>query len=775
MEDILKRDLNPTQEKAVRNIQGPSLIIAGAGSGKTRVLTYRIAYMLSKGVSPSSILSLTFTNKAAKEMKNRIRSMLGKQSADIQMGTFHSIFAGILRKEALYLKYTRYFTIYDVTDSKSLIKKIITGMKLDIKQYPPKEIQGRISKAKNNLMTPEAYRNKPDLIDQDKKRQQGAFIDIYERYSKQCRRDNVMDFDDLLVNTNILFRQFPDVLAKYQAQFQYILVDEYQDTNYAQYLILKSLAAVHKNISVVGDDAQSIYAFRGARIENILNFKNDYPNYKVYKLEQNYRSTKNIVNAANSLISCNRDQIEKQIFSKNEDGIRIKVFQASTDTEEALYVADEIFVTQNETHKSLDEFTILYRTNAQSRQLEEALRKKNIKYKIYGGLSFYQRKEIKDLLAYFRLTVNPKDNEALKRIINYPSRKIGLKTIEKLEETAGKHEISIWELITRPTIIETGLNKPTINRIQQFAILMHSFQAKVDETEAFVLAGEILKTSGSHFDLLNDKSPEGISRFENVHELLNGIQDYTDEKKQENENAMIKLGDYLENVALLSTQDTMKDDNEPKVSLMTIHAAKGLEFDNVYIAGVEEDLFPGRMSTFSRFDLEEERRLFYVAMTRAREKLVITHAGSRYRFGSVQFNDPSRFIKDINPEFIEFEGGALPIVNDPFDAMFNDPPAPKAVEKPVRSKLRPKQSPAKTVMETRRLRPIEKQSVSPEVEDATDTAALAEGQTVKHARFGKGVILSLQKANNDTKAVVMFEQHGEKTLLLKFAKLKLID
>jgi len=775
MEKILKRDLNSTQEKAVKNIQGPSLIIAGAGSGKTRVLTYRIAYMLSKGVPPNQILSLTFTNKAATEMKTRIQEMLGTKSGGIWMGTFHSIFARILRQEASYLKYTRYFTIYDAADSKSLIKKIITSMQLDVKQYPPKEIQGRISKAKNNLMTPMAYRNKPDLIEQDKKRQQAAFIDIYERYNLQCRKDNVMDFDDLLVNTNILFRQFPDVLAKYQSQFQYILVDEYQDTNYAQYLILKNLAAAHTNISVVGDDAQSIYAFRGARIENILNFKNDYPNYKVYKLEQNYRSTKTIVNAANSLISRNSNQLEKKVFSKNEDGIRVKVYQASTDTEEAQFVADDIFVTQNETHKPLDEFAILYRTNAQSRQLEEALRKKNLKYRIYGGTSFYQRKEIKDLLAYFRLTINPQDNEALKRIINFPSRKIGLKSIEKLENTAAKLEISIWELITRPAIIESGLNKPTINRIQQFAVLMHGFQQQAEEVEAVVLASEILKKSGIHFELLNDKSPEGVSRFENAQELINGIQDYTDEKKQENENLMIKLSDYLENVALLTTQDSVKDDNEPKVSLMTIHAAKGLEFDNVYIAGVEEDLFPGRMSTFSRFDLEEERRLFYVAMTRAREKLVITHAGSRYRYGSVQFNDPSRFINDINPEFIEFTGSSNPPVSDPFASMFDDPPAPKSFEKKEKTTLRQKASPAKTVMQTRRLRPIEKHTAHADIEDATDTNALAEGQTVKHARFGKGVIISLHKENNDTKAVVQFELHGEKTLLLKFAKLKRID
>ncbi len=775
MENILKRDLNSTQEKAVRNIDGPSLIIAGAGSGKTRVLTYRIAYMLYQGIEPQHILSLTFTNKAATEMKSRIRQMLGTSADQIWMGTFHSIFAKILRMEAKWLNYTSNYTIYDQTDSKNSIKKIIVNLKLDTKQYPPKEIQGRISKAKNNLMTAKSYRNRSDLIDQDRKRQQAAFIDIYERYSAQCRKDNVMDFDDLLVNTNILFKRFPDILAKYQSIFQYILVDEYQDTNYAQYLILKSLAAKYKNISVVGDDAQSIYAFRGARIENILNFRNDYPNYKVYKLEQNYRSTQNIVDAANSLIARNQNQLEKHVFSKNDKGNRIKVFQSSTDSEEALFIADDIFETQVNTQTSLDEFAILYRTNAQSRQLEEALRKKNLKYKIYGGLSFYQRKEIKDMLAYFRLTVNPRDNEAFKRIINYPSRKIGQKTIETLEQFAEANGLSMWELIIRPTITQTGLNKGTISRIQQFALLIQGFQKQVDEKDAFSLASDILKTSGIHYDLLNDKSPEGVSRFENVQELLNGIQDYSDEVKQENENAFIKLSDYLENVALLTTQDSVKDDDDPKISLMTIHAAKGLEFDNVYIAGVEEDLFPGRMSTFSRFDLEEERRLFYVAMTRARVKLVITHASSRYRFGSVQFNDPSRFINDINPEYIEFDGGRPASSKDPFDTMFDDPPSSSPEPRTFKRKEKKTFSPAKKVMETRRLRPISKTQARPDEGPAADVSDLAEGKRVKHARFGKGIIVSLQDNGGDTKAVVNFDEHGEKILLLKFAKLKLID
>jgi DNA helicase II / ATP-dependent DNA helicase PcrA len=778
MEEI-KHDLNPIQRNAVKNTEGPILIIAGAGAGKTRVLTYRIAHMIKKGISPESILALTFTNKAANEMKQRIKMLLGDRSIKLWMGTFHSIFAQILRREAKYLNYTSQYTIYDQADSKNLIKRIIIGMQLDIKIYPPNEIQSRISRAKNNLMTASAYRKHPDLIMEDKKRQQGMFIDIYEKYSLQCRKDNVMDFDDLLVNVNILFRSFPEVLAKYQNLFQYILVDEYQDTNYAQYLILKNLAAKHKNIAVVGDDAQSIYAFRGARIENILNFKSDYPNYKLYKLEQNYRSTKNIVNAANTLIEKNRNQLKKKVFSENTEGEKIKVFKASTDSEEAMFIAEDIFSTQVEQQKSLDEFAILYRTNAQSRQLEEALRKKNVKYKIYGGLSFYQRKEIKDLLAYFRVTVNSKDNEALKRIINYPSRKIGLKSIEMLENTAESNSLSMWELISRPLLVNSGLNKGTISRIQQFVVLMSGFQAMHEETDAFSLAAHILKTAGIHFDLLNDKSPEGVSRFENVQELLNGIQDYTDEVKQENENAFVRLTDYLENVALLTTQDATKDDDEPKVSLMTIHAAKGLEFDVVYVAGVEEDLFPGRMSTFSRFDLEEERRLFYVAMTRAREKLVVTHAASRYRFGSIQFNERSRFINDIAVEFLNFEGDEISAVKNPFDAMFDDDfksfnQNQNKFSYNKNNHVAKEPNPSMT-RHKRLLTVHDAANRIPSEENNTDNENLIQGCLVKHARFGKGVILSLESSDGERKAVVDFELHGTKTLLLKFAKLKRIN
>ncbi len=753
MENILQKDLNPIQEEAVKTINGASY----------------------KGINPTNILSLTFTNKAAGEMKARIKEMLGDKANSLWMGTFHSIFSKILRFEAEHLGYTSSYTIYDQTDSKNAIKKIILSLNLDPKQYPPNNIQSRISKAKNNLMTATAYRNKPELIEQDKKRQQGFFIDIYEKYNQQCRKDNVMDFDDLLVNTNILFKKFPEILAKYQEKFQYILVDEYQDTNYAQYLILKSLAGAHKNISVVGDDAQSIYAFRGARIENILNFKNDYPNYKIFKLEQNYRSTKTIVNAANSLIANNQNQIKKNVFSENTQGEPIKVFEASTDSEEALFIADDIFETQMNTQKSLDEFAILYRTNAQSRQLEEALRKKNLKYKIYGGLSFYQRKEIKDTIAYFRLTVNPKDNEALRRIINFPSRKIGLKTVENLDKFAEKQGISLWETIDDNNIINTGLNAGTIKRIREFAMLIQSFQAMNEETDALSLANHIIKTSGIHYTLLNDKSPEGVSRFENVQELLNGIQDYIDEVKLNDENAFVRLTDYLENVALLTTQDATKDNDEPKVSLMTIHASKGLEFDNVYIAGMEEDLFPGRLSTFSRFDLEEERRLFYVAMTRAREKLVLTHAGSRYKHGQVQFNDRSRFINDINPEFLNFESNGNSSSN-PFDVMFDEPE--KTFFKPTSKPFERKETVSRKqeFSSHRNLRPMHTVSNNDiNTEETTDHSLLCEGCMVKHARFGIGKIISIQRQGNDKKAVVDFEKHGQKNLLLKFAKLKRID
>ncbi|HKK68843.1 MAG TPA: UvrD-helicase domain-containing protein, partial [Bacteroidales bacterium] len=551
MKKRILEDLNSVQQKAVLHTEGPTLVIAGAGSGKTRVLTYRIAYLIDKGVNPWQILSLTFTNKAAREMKGRIEKMVGEKNAlSIWMGTFHSIFARILRQEARLLGFTEHYTIYDQTDSRNLIKKIITDMRLDTKQYPPKEIQNRISSAKNNLMTFQAYKKNAELIKEDQVRQRGEFVRIYEKYATHCRKNNVMDFDDLLLFTNILFKKHPKILAKYQKKFRYILVDEYQDTNFAQYLILKSLASGHKNLCVVGDDSQSIYAFRGAKIENIFNFKNDYSSFKEIKLEQNYRSTKSIVEAANSLIAKNETRLDKTIFSENQEGTLIKVFGAATDTEEAFFIADDIWETQQESKKSFNEFAILYRTNAQSRQLEEALRKKDVPYMIYAGLSFYQRKEIKDLIAYFRLVVNPMDNEALKRIINYPSRKIGNTTVERIEKLAENQDKSMWDIIREVHRPDLAINKPTKQRIGKFSALIKSLRDEAEEQDAISMGNKIVKASGMYAELRNDKSPEGISRLENVDELLSGIQDYIDQQKHDNPNGFIRLTDYLENVSL---------------------------------------------------------------------------------------------------------------------------------------------------------------------------------------------------------------------------------
>ncbi|MFO7880377.1 MAG: ATP-dependent helicase [Bacteroidota bacterium] len=788
MKDKIKNDLNPVQQKAVLSTEGPSLVIAGAGSGKTRVLTYRIAYLIHKGVKPYQILALTFTNKAAREMKERIQEMVGESNAaSIWMGTFHSIFARILRKEAPRLGFTQQYTIFDQTDSRNLIKKIITDMKLDVKQYPPKEVQNRISSAKNNLMTFQAYKKNTALIAEDRKSQRGEFVNIYERYAKSCKKNNVMDFDDLLLFTNILFKKHPDVLAAYQDKFRYILVDEYQDTNYAQYLILKNLARARKNLCVVGDDSQSIYAFRGAKIENIFNFKKDYLEYTEVKLEQNYRSTQSIVEAANSLIAKNQNKLDKKIFSKNQEGILINVFGAATDTEEAFYITDDIKKTQEETKKKFDEFAILYRTNAQSRQLEEALRKKDVPYMIYAGLSFYQRKEIKDIIAYFRLIVNPKDDEALKRIINYPSRKIGKTSVDRIEQKAEAVGENMWDVIRNIQQSDIPLNAPTKQRIAKFAALIQDLQKDADELDAFSMGDKIIKTTGILAELKADKSPEGISRIENVDELLSGIQDYIDQQKHDDPNAFIRLTEYLENVSLLTTQDTAPDDNEPKVNLMTIHAAKGLEFDVVYIAGAEEDLFPGKMSTFSRHDLEEERRLFYVAMTRAREKLVITHANSRYRFGSLSINEPSRFIKDIDPRFLTLEGSLEDTGSDPFDTMFDDepglsqarasyPPKVKSTKYPSREKKKAKPGQTQNVGLT--VNPKKFKKLKPEdsaASSATNSSKLIEGQRVSHERFGRGIVRSIEGAGADQKAIVDFDKHGEKKLLLKFARLKILS
>jgi DNA helicase II / ATP-dependent DNA helicase PcrA len=785
MKQQIEKDLNPVQQKAVLNIKGPSLIIAGAGSGKTRVLTYRVAYLLSKKIHPSSILALTFTNKAANEMKERIKGMMGeKRAVDLWMGTFHSVFAKILRYEAPLLRFNSNFTIFDQTDSRNLIKKIIKDFRLDTKEYPPKEIQARISMAKNNLMTFQAYKKDHELIKEDRKRHRGDFIRIYETYAVTCKKNNVMDFDDLLLFTNILFKKHPDILAKYQDKFRYILVDEYQDTNFAQYLILKYLAKAHHNICVVGDDSQSIYAFRGAKIENILNFQKDYPGCKVTKLEQNYRSTKTIVNAANSLIAKNRKRIEKKVFSKNTNGNKILLAQTSNDTEEAFFIADEIEKSHKEMNTSLDEMAVLYRTNAQSRQLEEALRKKDIPHRIYAGLSFYQRKEIKDTVAYFRLVVNSSDEEALVRIINYPSRKIGAKTIEKIQQYANAKNISLWQAMKDIHNPQIMVNNPTKQRIAEFVKLIKRLKKSAEEEDAFKAGEMIIKSSGIYGELKADRSAEGTSRFQNIEELLNSIQEYIDKKKVDNPNVFIPLSDYLENIALLSTQDTGGDDDKvPKVNLMTIHAAKGLEFDVVFIAGAEEGLFPGIFSTFNPDDIEEERRLFYVALTRARTKLVITYASMRYKFGEVSFPNPSRFISDIDPQFTEELMDEDDSTTDPFDTMFDEkqfgqatksyPEKTKSNSKPGQDKMPPKNK----LTNAKKLKRLTKthNSTGKVNGNSPVPSDLNAGQKVQHSRFGKGVVVSIEGHGADQKATVNFDKNGQKTLLLKFARLKILS
>ncbi len=649
------KDLNTSQYEAVIRTEGPALIIAGAGSGKTRVLTYRITHLLKQGARSSSILALTFTNKAAREMKDRIAALVGENLARyLWMGTFHSIFARILRFEHEVIGYPSNYTIYDSADSKSLIKTILKSMQLDDKIYKPGVVANRISMAKNNLITPAVYANSTEIRLVDKNMRMPSIADIYKEYNKRCFLSGAMDFDDLLLKTNLLFRDNPEILQKYQDRFDYVLVDEYQDTNFAQYQIIKRLSSKNNNLCVVGDDAQSIYSFRGARIENILNFKNDYPDHKIFKLEQNYRSTKNIVNAANSIIAKNRRQIPKTVFSEKGEGNKIKILSALTDNEEGFMVVQEIAETQLRNHYRNSDYAILYRTNAQSRVFEEALRKRNIPYKIYGGLSFYQRKEIKDLLAYFRMTINPADNEALKRVINYPARGIGVTTVFKLEDAAFASETSIWQTIVKLDEINTAnLNKGTITKVMHFAHLIKKFQEYDRENHAFDTAKMIAEKTGILLDLYNDKSPEGISRHENIQELLNGIQEFSLNAREEGRPE--KLENYLEDVALLTDQDNEKEEDRDKVTLMTIHSAKGLEFKNVFVVGMEENLFPSQRpgEKHSEDALEEERRLFYVALTRAEENAWFSYANQRYRWGNLDFCTPSRFLAEVDERFID--------------------------------------------------------------------------------------------------------------------------
>jgi DNA helicase-2/ATP-dependent DNA helicase PcrA len=772
--------LNNAQRDAVENIAGPSLVIAGAGSGKTRVLTMRIAHVLRMGNAPSTVLALTFTNKAAREMKERIAAVMGNDIARyLWMGTFHSIFSRILRTEAEIIGYPSTFTIYDTSDSKSLIRSIIKEMQLDPKTYKPGVVLNRISSAKNNLVTASAYSANNEVREYDRSIQMPLIADIYKAYSKRCKSSGAMDFDDLLLNTNLLLHQHPEVLRKYQEKFRYILVDEYQDTNFSQYLIVKKLAEKHKNLCVVGDDAQSIYSFRGARIENILNFRNDYPGFQTFKLEQNYRSTQTIVNAANSVIKNNKRQLHKEVFSENEAGAKIQVLQAITDNEEGILVTSNLNEHRLREHDQFSDYAILYRTNAQSRIFEEQLRKQNIPFKIYGGLAFYERKEIKDILAYLRIVVNSSDNEAMKRIINYPARGIGQTTLDKLEEAAAKNDTSIWEVSQNPSSFSVDINKGTFAKIEKFAELINTFKQQLVETSAYEVALMVARQTGILDELYQDKTPENLSKFQNVQELLNSIQDFSINALEEGRPN--RLENYLEEIALITDQDNDKEEDRNKVTLMTVHSAKGLEFKNVFIVGLEEKLFPSSFSgVYTPESLEEERRLFYVALTRAMKNAWLSYAKQRYSWGQLNFCEPSRFIGEIDERFL------IQPTNQRISSFFDQPNNSffQKKETPLWEKEMPKNTvqespPRRPSAETavpqfgKRLTQI-RQAMSRPVFEADDPGTIDVGSIVEHQRFGIGKVLEMEGTDANRKATVLFENAGRKQLLLKFARLKIV-
>ena len=749
-------ELNESQRKAAEHLYGATMVIAGAGSGKTRVLTYRIAHMIENEIDPFNILALTFTNKAAREMTERIGSIVGADEAkNITMGTFHSVFSKILRFNADRIGFPNNFTIYDTQDSKSVIKDIIKGFKLDDKTYKPSNVFGRISTAKNNLISPEAYCQNEEIKLEDQQARRPEMGRIYMSYMNRCQKSGAMDFDDLLYYTNVLMRDFPEVLHYYQHKFKYILVDEYQDTNYAQYLIIKKLAAAYENICVVGDDAQSIYSFRGANIENILNFRKDYPDFTLYKLEQNYRSTKNIVEAANSIIKKNKDQIHKSVWTENQNGNKIKVVRAPTDNEEGRSVASFIHEKQGKSDCSYNDFAVLYRTNRQSRSFEEALRKLNIPYKVYGGLSFYQRKEIKDLLAYFRLAANPNDEEALKRVINYPKRAIGKTSIEKLIVAANNYTTSMWEVICDFHKYPVDINNGTKSRISEFATMIKSFQSEINTKDAFSLAERIARSSGIMKELIDskDKGPEEVERFQNVEELLSGIQEFSNSGDEDNPNT---LADFMLEVALLTDADQEKPEEKNHVSLMTIHSSKGLEFPNVYLVGMEENLFPSQMSLHSRSDLEEERRLFYVAVTRAMESCTLSYAVSRFLWGQSISCEPSRFIDEIDPNYLEFSSKAKSM---------NRGLSMKGFEGPRTGGLNKMTNPS-----LRSLKEVTRQKSS-----SLNEQDIKVGYNVEHKTFGKGKVTHVEGSGADQKATIFFPHHGSKTILLRFANLEILN
>ncbi|HBU76843.1 MAG TPA: ATP-dependent DNA helicase [Muricauda sp.] len=768
-------ELNDAQRAPVLHKDGPLMVIAGAGSGKTRVLTYRIAHLMEQGVDSFNILALTFTNKAAREMKKRIATIVGNSEAkNLWMGTFHSVFAKLLRFDGDKLGYPSNFTIYDTQDSQRLIAAIIKEMGLDKDIYKYKQVQNRISSYKNSLITVKAYFQNPELMEADAMAKRPRLGEIYQNYVDRCFKAGAMDFDDLLLRTNELLTRFPEVLMKYQDRFRYILVDEYQDTNHSQYLIVKALSDRYQNICVVGDDAQSIYSFRGANISNILNFQRDYDNVAVYRLEQNYRSTKNIVNAANSIIANNKNQLEKNVWTSNDDGGLIKIHRSVTDAEEGRYVAGSIFESKMQNQMQNGEFAVLYRTNSQSRAIEDALRKRDIPYRIYGGLSFYQRKEIKDVLAYLRLVINPKDEEALKRVINFPTRGIGQTTIDKLVVAANHYGRSIYEVMEHLDKLNMNINAGTKRKLADFVTMIKSFQIMNEGSDAFVLAEHVAKKTGLLLEFKKDGTPEGIAKMENIEELLNGIKDFVEGQK-EVADATGSLTEFLEDVALATDMDKDIEDDD-RVALMTIHLAKGLEFPYVYIVGMEEDLFPSAMSMNTRSELEEERRLFYVALTRAEKQAFLTYTQNRYRWGKLIDAEPSRFLEEIEEKYVE----NLTPVNDGYRYKSTiDKNIFGEVDKSKLRQVKPSNGTPPSVQgpnenQLRKLRKLKPEISSPTQPMDLDPG-LVTGARVNHTRFGRGKILNIEGAGNDRKAEIHFDQGGIKKLLLRFAKLEVLD
>ena len=783
-EELLQQ-LNESQKAAVEYIDGPSLVIAGAGSGKTRVLTYKIAYLMQMGLKPWSILALTFTNKAAREMKERVGQLVSHEEARyLNMGTFHSVFSRILRIEAGYIGYDNNFTIYDETDSRSLLKTIIKEMALDEKVYKAANVHSKISMAKNHLLLPQQYAQSAWAKD-DNQQKRPQVANIYIRYAERCRQANVRDFDDLLVQTWLLFQNHEDVRQKYVEKFQFVLVDEYQDTNYAQQSIVYQLTKERQKVCVVGDDAQSIYSFRGANIDNILNFQSQYQNAKLFKLEQNYRSTQLIVQAANSLIRRNERQIPKNVFSRNEHGERLQLKPAYSDKEESMIVTQNIKRIRHQDHCSWSDFAILYRTNSQSRSFEEQMRKENIPYRIYGGLSFYQRKEIKDVIAYFRLSANPDDEEAFKRIVNYPSRGIGDTTVRKIVQTAQTYGVSLWQVIKEPVLFPMDVSKGTMTKLQNFRELIESWITRINTEDAYALGHDIIMNSGISRDIYSGRNPEDISRQENLEEFLSGMQDFVESRREEDMADQVYLPDFLQEVALLTDLDSDDGDSNDKVTLMTIHSAKGLEFPTVFVVGLEENIFPSPMCTNSIRELEEERRLLYVAITRAEKHCILTCAQNRWRYGRMEYDTPSRFIRDIDPELLDVQSDGS-FEKPTFGQSRNyrsDGPEWMQNPRPVATQFKADPKP-RQVAPRQPEKPVDPfgpnfkrlyQAVAPRPM-ATDPnpCELREGLRIEHQRFGIGTVTRIEGSGENTKATVEFKNAGTKQLLLKFAKFKVI-